>query len=160
MVFAENGMECEDSPQPVIHSYRGESEGDDSDSFLSIPDESYGPRTPIYPSVTRASKNKSDGKKGKQKQVQQEVYELEVHPKPVSPNITYHNNAFDESDVELDIDMEFTPTPTRVGGLRKTKSKTTSSSGSPPRNSRKKVSGHQNPGYQQDAEPTTSVTQL
>lgn len=158
-------METEGYQEPVIHSYRDDSEEEnDSDSFLSIPDESYGPRIPIYPSNatcrrgSSCSKNKSGNKRGgKQKQMQQQVFELEVHPRPLSPNIAYHNSAYDESDVELDIDMEFTPTPNRVAGLKKSKSKTAAE---PTGNPKSESAGHHNPVFRQEDISSTSTTEL
>ena len=43
---------------------------------------------------------------------------------PPCAEITYHNEAY-VSDVEVELDLEYTPTPVRVGGLKKCKSRNT-----------------------------------
>jgi len=48
---------------------------------------------------------------------------MEERPRALSPNIEYHNEGF-VSDVEVELDLEFTPSPARMGGLKKSKSRT------------------------------------
>lgn len=141
--------------EPVIHTYHADSDDESSDSFLSIPDESYSVRMPICPPNPSQKRNtitkdmSGKGKRKQQRQGQLEVFELEVHPRPISPDIAFHNTACEESDVELDIDLEFTPTPVRVAGLKKSKSKTTTSL--PHGDSkRKNTSCHTNPAFLED----------
>lgn len=68
--------------------------------------------------------------------------EQSAPPRPLSPEIAYHNDAF-VSDVEVELDLEFTPSPVRIGGFhKKSRSKTNKS----------QSAAYQNQGYHDDDE--------
>lgn len=147
----------EEYSNPVFHSYEpGESgQEEDTESFISIPDESYVPLAPYSPPTPPSKRNKKKDKesrnKNKQSVAQAEVYELTEQPtrRPLSPDIAYHNDAY-VSDVEVELDLEFTPSPARIGGFhKKTRSKPS-----------KNTSGsYQNQGYHED-EGTSQQTNV
>lgn len=138
----------EEYSNPVFHAYEpgGSGEEDDSESFISIPDESYvplAPYCPTPPSKRNKKKDKESSGRSKNKQsAQAEVYELTEQPtrRPLSPDIAYHNDAY-VSDVEVELDLEFTPSPARIGGFhKKSRSKTNKNSSA----------AYQNQGYHDD----------
>ena len=127
----------------VYHSYqRGDSDDDDDGSFISIPDESH---TPFNHYTTRSPQQKhSKHKRNKNKtktggKHKTEIYELTEH---ATPDIAYHNDAY-VSDVEVELDVEFTPSPYRIGSglIKKTRSMTSKAQGA-----------YQNQAYHDDDE--------
>lgn len=118
----------------VYHPYqRGYSDDDGNGSFISIPDESHTPfvhhATPSPPQKHVKEKRKKQKSKSDKHCPKAEVYELTEHPRALSPEIAYHNDAY-VSDVEVELDIECAPSPYRMrgsGGLKKTSSVTSKS---------------------------------
>lgn len=134
---------------PAFHSYEGAGSDDDDDSFISIPDESHVPfstyrLTPSPPTKHKSEKSKR-GKSGVKQSTSAEVYELaEHHQRPLSPQIAYHNDAY-VSDVEVEVDIEYTESPPPRSRLRR-KSRSGRNHGA-----------YQNPAYQDDSVQQTPV---
>ena len=132
--LVENEIPIHRHDSTLYHTYdKGDSDDDSNGSFISIPDESHTP----FSHYTSSSPPEKPSKHKQKKQASRsdskhcanaEVYEMCERTRPVFHDIEYHNDAY-VSDVEIELDVEFTPSPYRRGGrhIKKTKSVTSKS---------------------------------